>query len=94
MKRLDRNLVARAVELAVLVYVIIAARAWLAVIVLALLLIVVALAAALTATRVRLREVTVHDTAQYLTIQQAGLGTGFQAGEGDQTARSKVGRRP
>jgi hypothetical protein len=85
-KRLDRNLVARAVELAVLTYVIIAARAWLAVVVLALALLVVVLAAALIGTRVRLREITAHDRAvsYYLATY---YGSDYAPAEGDEVHR-------
>lgn len=56
-------------------------------------LVIAGLTWALIGARVQVRETRVHETAQYLTIQQAGLGSDFQAGDGDEAARAQAGRR-
>jgi hypothetical protein len=83
----------RGAETAALAYVIIAARAWWFPVALFLGLLALALGIALASTRVRLREIKAHDDRQYLWLQYANLGTGFQAGEDDAAAREQAGRR-
>jgi len=57
-------------------------------------LVIAGLTWALVGARVQVRETRAHETAQYLTIWHAGLDTDFQAGEGDESSRAQVGRRP
>jgi uncharacterized membrane protein len=80
-------LLIRAAQVGVVLGALIAGRDWMGIVALALALAVAVLAAALTATRVRLREIKAHDDRQYLWLQNADLGTDFQAGEGDEGRR-------
>lgn len=77
---------ARAAEVALLVYLLMAGPVWMVAAIVVLALTVAVLLVALAGTRVRLREITAHDNAVSLYLA-THHGTGYMPEEGDEVRR-------